>query len=184
MQVEHSPPTPRFIIFIFVFVGLLLLAGFSLAPTSKAQTASDSNLAPLNGTIPPGGTIPPPDVDLLNGQIRVVHLAPIDGDIANTAVDICTEAGAPITGFTGLTYLTQSGYLTFPAQAYDWKVATPGCVTTLVDIPPFMLNAGGVVTLYIVGDGANQPLATVLSIENLGLAEKSYHPIIHQNIEE
>jgi hypothetical protein len=187
MQVEQASPTraiPRFTLFKFVFVGLLLLAGFSLAQTSKAQMAPASNLAPLNGTIPPGGTIPPPEIDLFNGQIRVVHVAPFDADIANTAIDICTETNTPVTGFTGLTYLSQSGYLTFPAQAYDWKVATPGCGATLVDIPPFNLHAGGVVTLYIVGDGANQPLTTVLSIEVLGLGEIRYLPIIAQNIEE
>ncbi|MCE7985156.1 MAG: DUF4397 domain-containing protein [Caldilinea sp. CFX5] len=154
----------RGLCFVLLFVLLLVLAG---------QSGSWVNAAPLNqtaprGTIPPGGTLPPPAPPTVGtGFVRVLHLAPFDNDIADTAIDICTQAGAPVTGFTGLVYLEQSGYQPLPAGPYDWTVSTPGCGTGMLDLPPFTLQSGAALTLLIVG-GGNQPLTSVLLVDRAG----------------
>jgi hypothetical protein len=164
-----------------LFIVLLFLAGFSLWLGGGGVNAQTPSTVPANGTIPPGGTIPPAPTDPANGLVRVVHLAPLDDDIANTAVDVCDEDNTPISGFTGLVYLSQSGYHPFPPTIYDWQVMTPGCGTLLVDIPPFSLNAGAVLTLYIIGDDDQQPLSTLLSVEEVGKFA-AWLAIIAQNI--
>lgn len=154
----------RGVCFLLLFLFLLVLA---------SQSASWVTAAPLNqtvpgGTIPPGGTLPPPALPTAGtGFVRVIHLAPFDNNIADTAVDICTQAGAPVTGFTGLVYLEQSGYQPLPIGPYDWTVATPGCGAVALDLPPFTLQSGAVLTLLIVG-GGNQPLTSVLLVDRAG----------------
>jgi hypothetical protein len=165
----------RWAALLIVLVGL---AGLSLWLGEGNVNAQAEPVTPASGTIPPGGTIPPPVPDPTNGQVRVVHLAPFDDVIANTAVDICREDNTPITGFTGLLYLSETGYLPFPPGSYNWKVMTPGCGALVVDIPPFTLNAGGALTLYITGDGNNQPIATLLSVEAQGLSVRLFLPLI------
>lgn len=150
--------------YLLLFAFLLVLAN---------QSAAWVEAAPLNqtvpgGTIPPGGTLPPPAPPTAgSGVVRVIHLAPFDSTIANTTVDICTEAGAPVAGFTGLVYLEQSGYQPLPVGPYDWTVSTPGCGTEVFDLPPFTLQSGAALTLLLVG-GDNQPLTSVLLVDRAG----------------
>lgn len=159
--------------YLLLFVLLLVLAN---------QSAAWVKAAPLyqtvpGGTIPPGGTLPPPaPATAGTGVVRVLHLAPFDANIANTAVDICTQAGAPIAGFTSLVYLAQSGYQPLPVGQYDWTVATPGCGTIALDLAPFTLQSGTALTLLIVG-GGNQPLTSVLLVDRGGQSF-SYLPIL------
>ena len=154
----------RAICYLSLFVFLLVLAG---------QSAPWVNAAPLHqtvpgGTIPPGGTLPPPAPPAVGtGFVRVIHLAPFNNNIANTAVDICTQAGAPVAGFTNLVYLEQSGYQPLPVGSYDWTVETPGCGTVALDLPPFTLQSGAALTLLITG-GGNQPLTSVLLVDRTG----------------
>jgi hypothetical protein len=131
-----------------------------------------------SGTIPPGGTVPPPPIDFTNGFIRVVHAAPFDPDIADTAVDICDENNTPVTGLTGLTYLSESGYLPFAPGFYDWYVGTPGCTQVVVDIPEFRLFRDSALTLLILGDNNNHPLTTVLSVDRAGLNRIQQLPLL------
>lgn len=154
----------RGVCYLLLFVCLLVLA---------SQADSWVKAAPLNqtvpgGTIPPGGTLPTPAPPTVGtGFVRVLHLAPLDPNIANTAVDICTQAGAPVTGFTGLVYLEQSDYQPLLVGQYDWAVETPGCGTVKLDLPPFTLQSGAALTLLIVG-GGNQPLTSVLLVDRAG----------------
>lgn len=158
----------------------LLLFGLLLALAGEAE--SWVNAAPLNqtvpgGTIPPGGTLPPPVSPTAGtGLVRVLHLAPFANNIANTAVDVCTQAGDPVAGFTDLVYLEQSGYQPLPAGQYDWTVATPGCGTVALDLPAFTLQPGAALTLLIVG-GGNQPLTSVLLVDRVGQSVL-YLPVI------
>lgn len=175
--VAPSRPGQHYRLAVLFFI-LMGLAGWSLWQGEGRVKALNTGTVP--GTIPPGGTIPPAPIDPRNGQVRVVHLAPFDAVLANTAVDVCRENNTPVTGFTGLVYLSTSGYQPFPPTIYDWKVMTPGCGALLVDIPPFTLNAGAVLTLYIVGDDDNQSLSTLLSVENVG-TYTVWFPIIAQN---
>lgn len=177
MQLTHATwgqQLRRHYRFMLLFALLLALAS---ASWRSGSVKADSSVE--NGTVPPGGTIPPGTVPPLEtGQIRVIHLAPFDPDVANTAVDICTEANLPVTGFTNLVYLTETGLQTFAAGNYDWKVSKPGCGATIVDIAPFTLFAGGRLTLQIIGDGTNQPISTVLIVEDLGLTHIYYLTIV------
>jgi len=169
---------------LLIFITLVALAiSYRMAahPVS-AQSAPRSlavpTLAPGGGTIPPGGTVPPPANDPLHGQVRVIHLAPFSPSVANTAVDVCNASNAPIAGFTNLRYLWQSGYVTFDPGNYDWTVGTPGCGSTLIDIPPFSLARGSVLTIYIVGDGTNQPLTVVISVDQFGFPFSQNFPFV------
>ena len=150
--------------YLLLFVFLLVLANQSAA---WVEAAPRQQTVP-GGTIPPGGTLPPPAPPTAGtGFVRVIHLAPFDSTIANTMVDICTEAGAPVAGFTGLVYLEQSGYQPLPVGPYDWTVETPGCGTVALDLPPFTLQSGAALTLLITG-GGNQPLTSVLLVDRTG----------------
>lgn len=163
----------RGLCYVLLFVLLLVLAGQS---GSWINAASLKQTVP-GGTIPPGGTLPPPAPPTAGtGLVRVLHLASANGTIPNPAVDICTQAGAPVPGFTGLVYLTQSGYQPLPAGPYDWTVATPGCSTAVLDLPPFILQSGAALTLLIVG-GGNQSLTSVLLVDRAGQTA-FYLPII------
>jgi len=162
--------------FSYALLFLLLLALANLS-------GSWVNAAPLSqtvpgGTIPPGGTLPaPPTPTAGTGLVRVLHLAPFESDVENTAVDICTESDEPVDGLTDLVYLEQSGYISLPPGEYDWTVATPGCDTMLLDLPPFTLQPGTVLTLLIVG-GDNQPLSSVLLVDRGEVQYYVYLPLI------
>lgn len=144
-----------------LLVALATLSGQWLDGAVLAQTVP-------GGTIPPGGTLPaPPTPTPGTGLVRVIHLAPFDNTVADTAIDICTQSGDPVPGLTGLVYLEQSGYLALPPGTYDWTVSTPGCGTVALELPAFTLQPGMVLTLLVVG-GGNQPLSSVLLVEQEG----------------
>ncbi|HRW05671.1 MAG TPA: hypothetical protein P5121_11275 [Caldilineaceae bacterium] len=142
-----------------------------------AQQAVAGGTAP-NGTIPPGGTIPGPVVDPAQGQVRVLHLAPIATDLNDTAVDICMAVGTPVAGLTGLRYLESSGYIALAPGTYQWSVGTPGCTTLRYQLPPFALAPGSVSTILIVGGANGQPLTSVFVVDVLGEFNQIYLPII------
>jgi len=166
-------PFLRRCLYITVFATLVALAGISLlSPQANAGATIPG------GTVPPG-TLPPPG-PAGQGQVNVIHLAPFDPVIANTAVDVCTEAGTPVTGATNLHYLEQSGYLTLPQGNYDWKVMTPGCGSLIVNLDPFTLFDQAVLSVLIIGDGVNQPFDSVLIVQDRGLSLKKYLPLIYK----
>ena len=174
---QKTPPFWRRYLFVALFALLIALAGFSLlSPQAQAAGTVPGGTVPPGGTIPPGGTTPPPPT-ANQGQINIVDQATFSGP-----VEICTAANVPVTGATSLDYGDQTGFQTFPAGVYDWKVTEPGCGATIVDIPPFKLNPQAVLTLVITGNGSDQPFNTVLVVQNLGLFFNIYLPLIAQNL--
>jgi len=159
-------PFLRRSLFITLFATLVTMAGISLI---SAQSNVGSTIPP-GGTVP-GGTVPPSPAG--QGQVNVIHLA-----ASTQTMDVCTQAGTPVTGATNLNYLEQSGYLTLPVGNYDWKVTTPGCSATLVDLAPFTLFEQAVLTIVIIGDGADQPFSSVVLVQNGGLSLRQYAPIV------
>lgn len=144
-----------------LLVTLASLSGQWLDGTVFAQTVP-------GGTITPGGTLPAPPTPAPGAAlVRVIHLAPFDNTVADTAVDICTQSDNPVTGLTDLVYLAQSGYITLAPGLYDWQVAAPGCGAMLLDLPAFTLQPGMVLTLLVIG-GGNQPLSSVVLVEQAG----------------
>jgi hypothetical protein len=167
--VERGWQRPR----LWIWMTALLLVFLALGALHGGVSASEES-----ETIPPGGTVPPPPIDLIHGFIRVVHAAPFAPNVNDTAIDICDANNTPVPGLTGLTYLTQSGYLPFPPGAYDWYVGTPGCGQQLFDIPAFNLFRDAALTLLILGDGTNQPLTTVLTVDRGGLEQHFSLPLL------
>ena len=162
---------------LFVFVLVLVVCGLALLhqPASAEEQTE---------TIPPGGTVPPPPHNLTAGLVRVVHGAPFSPVVADTAVDICQADDTAVAGFTGLVYLTETGYLPFAPGIYDWYVGEPGCVAEVVDIPPFTLFVDAALTIYILGDGVNQPITTVLSVDRAGLNRIQQLPLVFQSFQD
>ena len=93
-----------------------------------------------------------------NAKIRVVHAAPFAAELADTEVDIRTERGDVVGELTNVPYKVASSYLEVPVGLYDLKITTPGGEQTLIDIPPFIVFNNTVVTVFAIGDGANQPV--------------------------
>ena len=96
-----------------------------------------------------------------NLKIRVVHAAPFADTEASTAVSIRSDDGTIIGGLDDVSYRDASGVLEVPAGTYDLKVATPDGGTNLIDAAPVDLPEGASITIFAVGDSANQPLALV-----------------------
>jgi trimeric autotransporter adhesin len=96
------------------------------------------------------------------GKMRITHLSPFSNTLPGTAVDICTQAGTPVTGLTNIPYKATTGYLPLPAGIYDLKVAVAGtsCAAVALDIPPFGLAIGQVADAFAIGlpGSANLPL--------------------------
>lgn len=168
----------RYWLFLLAFV-LLTTLSLTQSPL-RAMTDPTMGTTPTDGTIPPGGTLPAPVIDTTQGQVRVVHLAPIAANLADTTVDICTATNSPITELSGLQYGETSAYVVFAPGEQDWLVSTPGCGAMLVDIPPFSLAPGSAVTLLITGDGVNQPLKIVFIVDEAGLSYRLYLPLIQK----
>jgi len=160
--------------YLLLFLLLVTLAGLSSLWTDGIVLGQTTP----PGTIPPGGTLPPPPIPAAGtGLVRVLHLAPFDPVVANTAIDICAAVGDPVAGLTDLVYLEQSGYIALPAGTYDWTVGTPGCATEVLDLPAFTLSSGTVLTLLVIG-GDNQPLSSFLLVDRTDETTKVYLPLI------
>lgn len=101
-----------------------------------------------------------------NAGLRVTHVAPIGNTIPATQVDVCTQDGVSFhNSAVGLRYNRSSAYRIIPANTYDLKITrfvnedTPCVGTVVIDPPPITLNEGSKTTLFLVGDGTNQPRA-------------------------
>ena len=100
-----------------------------------------------------------PDAGNLN--IRIVHAAPFAADLAATEVSIRTAGGDVVNGLVGVPYGVDSGFFQVPAGTYDLKVASNDGSVNYIDPLPADLPAGADVTVFAVGDGANQPLGII-----------------------
>lgn len=95
--------------------------------------------------------------------LRIIHVAAIGATIEATRVDVCNEAGQSFNGSAeGLRYGRATSYRILPAGDYDLKVSrrndVPCTGEVVIDPPPITLAEGTETSLFLVGDGANQPL--------------------------
>jgi hypothetical protein len=153
---------------------LLAMVGmWQAAPTAFADAEE--------GPVPPGGTIPAPNPPGgLQGSVNVVHWASFDPDRNLTAIDVRTEAGDLVNDkFAGLKYQDSSQFVVLPAGEYDWKatlVSDP--LQTVVDIPPFTLNSGAVLSIMLVTDEQDQ-VTSLLFVHVFGSVVRDvYWPLI------
>ncbi|MEM1091786.1 MAG: DUF4397 domain-containing protein [Pseudomonadota bacterium] len=93
-----------------------------------------------------------------NVKIRVVHAAPFSDTLAGTAVSIRLDDGTVVNGLGNVEFLGESGFFQLPAAEYDLQIASPDGTQTFIDLAPVDLPAGTIVTIFAVGDGANQDL--------------------------
>jgi hypothetical protein len=102
----------------------------------------DDNTAPTSGS----------------AKVRIGHLAPFAAGSANTLADVRLQDGTLLPGFDDVPYDTIANYIELPAGTYDLKITSADGNTTLIDPFPFAVNDGDIVSVFAVGDGANQPL--------------------------
>ncbi len=163
----NSPRHLRTLLYVFAFV--LLVSTALLTVWTNSNAAGSSANIPTGNTIPPGGTIPPPvDPASGEGQVNILHVAPIAGDLIDTGVQICDTGGSNVTDY--LYYQQQTGYFSLPIGSYDWFIGAAGgnCQTLVHDIPAFNVGSGARLLLIIFGDQDNQPLDTMLFVEHAG----------------
>ena len=179
MQSDVSQPTKRTRrrgIYVLTFLLLTALTAYGLW---TVDGVSAEGAAPLGQTIPPGGTIPPaPEAGAEQGQVNVIHVAPVDSEVIDTGVQICNaETNTPVTGY--LYYQQQTGYLDLAPDTYDWYVSLAGdnCTNELLDLPPFNIGKGTRISLLIFGDNDNQPLDSLVIVEVLGSFDL-YWPVV------
>lgn len=115
-------------------------------------------------------------------RLRLVHIAPIAADLADTEVDICLETGEPVPGLEGIAYkelTAPEAYLSLEPGPYDLKVtdAGSGCATTLLDLPLVTLFDGDVRSLFIYGDEVNSDLSFLWMIFQFG-GDRIWMPLI------
>ncbi len=96
-------------------------------------------------------------------RIRIVHAAPFAMDLAATAVSIRLDGedgavGEIVNGLASVEFGQESGFFELPAGTYDLQVASPDGTTVFIDLAPVELTAGAIVTVFAIGDGANQDL--------------------------
>ena len=144
---------------------ILGLAFFAAPSTTRAEDGTDSAVGAAGpgttvpGTVPPG-TVPP--IPSLAPSVTFVHAASFNADVALTAVDVCTDAGAVVSGLGNVVY-GEARTLYFNPASFDWNIARAGtnCTDVLVDIAPFGLGYGAVKVLVFAGDGSTQPLGVI-----------------------
>ena len=92
-------------------------------------------------------------------KLRLTHLAPFANTLADTQVDICTQAGTVVATLVNVPFKATSGYLELPAGDYDLKIADAGtnCGTTLIDVPSVRLLPNSITEVAAIGDGTNFP---------------------------
>ena len=93
-----------------------------------------------------------------NAKVRVAHTAPFAANIGDTAVSVRLDDGTVVNGLSSVEFKVDSGFFELPAGTYDLQIATPDGSTTLINPEPVTLADGDIVTLFAVGDGANQDL--------------------------
>lgn len=109
-------------------------------------------------------------------KIRIAHFAPVDSDLANTAVDVVNEGTNTIFGgLSGVQFGAVSSFIEVDSGvAYDLVVRNGSGI--VVDLDPITLSNGEIVTIVVNGGGANQPIDAGV-ISNL---EKSFLPVIFE----
>lgn len=111
--------------------------------------------------------------------VTIGHLAPFAANLADTAVDICTDSGVALPGLTGVEYGQVAANLALDPGPYDLKISIAGdnCVTTALDLPRFRLFAGEIADVFAIGLGTPVFPLDVVSTTGLNTVE-SFLPII------
>jgi hypothetical protein len=92
-------------------------------------------------------------------KVRVGHLAPFTAAINSTVVDVRRQDGVLLVDNLPYRFVTVSpSYKPAVAGTHDLKVTSPDGSVTLIDPLPITFNEGDIVSIFAVGDGANQPL--------------------------
>jgi len=91
-------------------------------------------------------------------KVRVGHLAPFATAITDTLADVRLQDGTSIPGATGVPYGVIGPYTPLLAMPYNLKITSPGGAVTLIDPLLVTFSPGDILSLFAVGDGANQPL--------------------------
>ena len=91
-------------------------------------------------------------------RVRVGHLAPFATAITDTLADVRLQDGTSIPGATGVPYGVIGPYTPLLAMPYNLKITSPGGAVTLIDPLLVTFSPGDILSLFAVGDGANQPL--------------------------
>jgi hypothetical protein len=138
----------------------------AITATYTLQDGQDYTVfASGNGTLQPLGLFALADDNSApaagNVKVRIVHAAPFADTLEGTEVSIRTGGGDLVAGLQGVPFGVDSGYLELPAATYDLKVASNDGLVNLIDPLPAALPAGAVLTVFAVGDVANQPLGII-----------------------
>ena len=115
-------------------------------------------------------------------RLRVLHAAPFAPTVAGTAIDVVSQAGAPLPGLTNLRYDDLVENYTVPSGvALDLKIVPTGqpSAPAIIDLPALTFNAGDAYTVIAVG-GANGQLAGVLLLNDRALSVKLHLPLIRK----
>ena len=91
-----------------------------------------------------------------NAKVRIGHLAPFAGELEDTLADVRLQDGTVI--LDDVPYGAVADYLELPEGVYDLKITTADGSVTLIDLMPVSLSDGDILSVYAVGDGANQPV--------------------------
>ncbi|HSJ59123.1 MAG TPA: DUF4397 domain-containing protein [Anaerolineae bacterium] len=94
-----------------------------------------------------------------SAKVRIGHLAPFAALPADTLADVRLQDDTII--LDDVPYGAIAGYLELPAGSYDLKITTADGSVTLIDPIPVTLNDGDNLSVFAVGDGANQPAAAL-----------------------
>ena len=98
-----------------------------------------------------------------SAKVRIGHLAPFADNNDDTAVDVCTDGGAPVLEGVKFPDVTDP-YLLLPPGAYDLKVVpeASNCGTPALDLPPLNLMSAHIVDVFVIGLGTTAfPLQAV-----------------------
>lgn len=93
------------------------------------------------------------------GKVRIVHAAPFgSAGATGTGVDVLTDGNQNL-GLNNLVYPQNTGFVTLPSGVpYDLKVVATGTTTpAIINLDPFTLSAGDIVTAIAIGGANNYP---------------------------
>ena len=95
------------------------------------------------------------------GWLQIYHLAPFDtGDRGR--LDVRNSRGELLDAQLGALRFGEKRILALPAREYDLRFTSVGGARLLADVAPFTLTAGGVATIFAVGNLDGGPSGSIL----------------------
>lgn len=114
-------------------------------------------------TVEPEGptAYPPPAPPRGQGWLVVHHVAPFDtGD--GGRMDVRDRRGQLVAPALAQIRFGDRVLVALPAREYDLRITTPGGAELMVDVAPFTLEEGKVVSVFAVGSAAGRPTAALV----------------------